>query len=96
MGGDPEDKQFVKTLVAIGAIGIVVAAVKAVLEARNRAKEKARAKSEAQDKGHAAAHFALAINYLTQGDTESAFREYQIVEELDENLAGELYDRIFG
>jgi hypothetical protein len=59
--------------------------------ARNRAKEEARA----ENKDDAKNHFELAINYLTEGEIDSALREYQIVKELDDVLAGELYDRIF-
>lgn len=64
----------------------------------NRAKEEteeARAKNEAKNKDDARAYFALAINHLTDGDIDSALREYQIVKELDEVLASKLYDQIF-
>ncbi len=43
----------------------------------------------------AQSHFELAINYLTEGDTDSAIREYQIVEGLDKILASRLYEQIF-
>ena len=50
---------------------------------------KKRAKYEAKN------HFDLAKNYIIQGDKESAMREYQIIEDLDKELAEELYERIF-
>jgi len=43
----------------------------------------------------ASSHFELAVNYLTEGDKDSAIREYQIIKDLDKELANELYDRIF-
>lgn len=54
-----------------------------------------RAARDGRNKDDARAHFALAIDYLTEGDIDSATREYQIVEGLDKTLASELYDRIF-
>jgi len=57
--------------------------------------EKERAKNEVKNKDDAKDHFELATNYIIQGDKESAMREYQIIEHLDKELAGELYDRIF-
>lgn len=65
---------------------------------RHRAKEEVeevREKNEEKNKDDARAYFALAINYLTKGDIDSALRAYQNVEERDEVLASELYDQIF-
>lgn len=62
---------------------------------RHTAKQEARARNEARNKEDARVHFALAMNSLREGNIDSAFREYQIVKELDENLASELYDQIF-
>jgi len=40
--------------------------------------------------GYAKAHFALALNYLMLGDSESALREYETLKTLDKDLANQL------
>ena len=51
--------------------------------------------SDAQNKADARAHCALAIRSVAEGDKDSAIRAYQRIEELDEDLAKELYGQIF-
>ena len=57
--------------------------------------KKIRAEDKIKNMGDAKNHFELATSYIMQGDKDSAMREYQIIENLDKELAEELYERIF-
>lgn len=100
---DPEGKDLVKTIVAIAivvAVGKTIAAyVKWVAVDKGQLVHKGHTyyvvPEEHWEELEARSHFELAVNYLTKGDTDSAIREYQILEGLDKTLASELYNRIF-
>ena len=93
--GSIEDDEFIFTdfgqFLEFAGLCTLLITAGVIVYWRHIAKEEARAKNE----DDARAYFALAINYLTEGDIDSALRAYQTVKELDEVLASELYDRIF-
>jgi Flp pilus assembly protein TadD len=41
------------------------------------------------------AHFGLGLSYLSTGNRGPALDEYKILKTLDEDMAGELFDRIY-
>ena len=43
----------------------------------------------------AGTHYSLGLTYLILGDTGSAFREYKILKDLDEEKANELFNLIY-
>ena len=43
----------------------------------------------------AAPHYTLGFVYLLRGDVDEAFREYQILRQMDASLADQLFARIY-